>query len=258
MQLVRCSSQDPTFVLWTLSSLCRGAYEPSAINCGFQGTVCASSKLWKTLTLKRFSKVNPPASFLILFTMHTCLIQPHSEATRYQHHMPWSNRNQGRTLVIKPLLCRKSNGKTCLCRVPKGTSSIASPPSSPPFSCGWSICPHLGALISHIFTHHVYPAHCAILRHLMICKPAQQLQCAVSHHSRAALTSVFSASDKPTFHPSPGARVHASTHPPFHVVCALDVGGVSSSRVLPAEFKASAPLALPQPNEIILLAGGCR
>lgn len=105
--------------------------------------------------------------------------------------------------------------------VPNGTSSAAPPPSSPSLSCGWSVCPHLGALISHISTHRIHPARSVIFRRFVICKPAQQLRCAVSHRPWAAPTSVFSAADKPTFHPSPGPRAHASTHPPFHVVCAL-------------------------------------
>lgn len=150
-------------------------------------------------------------------------MQPQSEATRYQHHMSWSNRNQGKTLVINPLLCRKSNCKKRLCHIPNGTYSVASPPSLPLFSCSWSTCPHLGALISHTFAHHICPTLCLILRCLVICKPAQQLHCVVSHHSQAAQMSVFSAANKPTFHPSPGPKAHAPTHRPSHVVWMLVV-----------------------------------
>lgn len=141
---------------------------------------------------------------------------------------------------------------------PKLHVFCASPPSSTPFSCGRSICPHLGALISHIFTHCVYPARCVILRLFVIRKPVQQLHCAVSHRSPAAQTSVFSAANKPTFHPSPGPRAHASTHLLFHVVCTLDVGSVRSSHALSSKRQPSAPHALLQPNEIIPLAGEWR
>jgi len=116
----------------------------------------------------------------------------------------------------------------------------------------------LGALISHVFTHRVYPARCLILRRFVISKPAQTLCCAVSHRSGAAPTFVLSAADKPTFHPSPGPRAHASTHSPFHKVCALDVSHASSLCALPAEFQTSGSTALQEPNKIILLAGGWR
>lgn len=91
--------------------------------------------------------------------------------------MPWSNKNHGKVLVIKSSLCRKSNSKKLLHHVPNGTSSVASPPSSPPSSCGWSICPHLGALISHIFPHHISPARRVLLRHSVICNPAALAPC---------------------------------------------------------------------------------
>lgn len=185
-----------------------------------------------------------PVSFLILFTTCTWLIQPHSEHTHYQHYMPWANRNHSKT-VIKPLLCRKSNCKVRLHHVPNSTSSVASPSSSPPFSWGWSICPHLGALISHIFIHRIYPSHCVILICFVICKPEQQLHCAVSHCSWAAQTSVFSAASKPTFYPLPGPMARVSTPLLFYVVCILDVSGASFSHALPDKLQSSASHALP-------------
>lgn len=140
--------------------------------------------------------------------------------------------------------------KRCLCHAPSGASPAVSPPFSPSFPCGWPICPQLGAAISHISSHRVYPVGCIILRLLVIRKPVQQVQHEVSYCSWAALTALFSAAPNP---PLTITSPRASTHP------CLKQSGLWMAVVwaLHAPHMPFMPNALiKQPEESILLAQG--